>query len=382
MAAITRDDIQELVELSAEPCVSIYMPTNRETDQQDANRICLKNLIDDVADELNESGQQRLAAVLLQPARQLIADGRFNVDQQSEGLALFLSPNGQRMLRVPLRLPEKAVVGSRFYLKPLMPLISSDGTFYVLALSLDQVRLLRATRDSVEEVNLGDTPQGIEEALRFDDPEKSLQWHPSSSPVAIRDDVHHGHGAVEQDRKADIKRYFDMVDDGVTIVLREETAPLVLASVEYLSGFYREANSYEHLVEEVVTGNPEMDSNDELRRKAWQIVEPLFSQTRDDDADRFRTLQDDEQASSELAAVVQSAYYGRVDTLFANCEKQIYGRFDPETGDVERLPADADDATELVDFAALHAFLNGGTVYAVEAQDVPAASPVAAIFRY
>jgi hypothetical protein len=37
----------------------------------------------------------------------------------------------------------------RFHLKPLLPLLTGDGRFYILALSQNQVRLLQGTRYSV-----------------------------------------------------------------------------------------------------------------------------------------------------------------------------------------------------------------------------------------
>jgi len=41
------------------------------------------------------------------------------------------------------------VVSDRFHLKPLLPLLTGDGRFYILALSQNQVRLLQGTRYSV-----------------------------------------------------------------------------------------------------------------------------------------------------------------------------------------------------------------------------------------
>ncbi|RPJ11944.1 MAG: hypothetical protein EHM37_10145 [Deltaproteobacteria bacterium] len=40
---------------------------------------------------------------------------------------------------------ELAVVSHRFHVKPLLPVLTSDGTFYILALSQNQLRLLEGT---------------------------------------------------------------------------------------------------------------------------------------------------------------------------------------------------------------------------------------------
>jgi hypothetical protein len=40
------------------------------------------------------------------------------------------------------------------------------------------------------------------------------------------------------------------------------------------------------------------------------------------------------------------------------------------------------DVEDLLDFAAVQTFLNGGTVYAVEPEKVSAETPLAAVLRY
>lgn len=62
---------------------------------------------------------------------------------------------------------------------PLLPLLSGDGRFYILALSQNELRLLQATRYSVSEVDLEGVPESLSTALRYDVPEESLQWHTS-----------------------------------------------------------------------------------------------------------------------------------------------------------------------------------------------------------
>jgi len=90
----------------------------------------------------------------------------------------------------------------------------------------------------------------------------------------------------------------------------------------------------------------------------------------------------DERASSDLDTIVPAAYHARVDVLFVAVGVQRWGRFDPNTGQVHvRETAEPGDE-DLLDFAAIHSILNGGTVYAVAPANVPGAAPVAATFRY
>ena len=62
--------------------------------------------------------------------------------------------------------------------------------------------------------------------------------------------------------------------------------------------------------------------------------------------------------------------------------QQLWGEFDPDTMTVDLHPEPEPDDEDMLDFAAIHTLLNGGTVYAVEPEKVPDEAPAAAIFRY
>jgi len=62
--------------------------------------------------------------------------------------------------------------------------------------------------------------------------------------------------------------------------------------------------------------------------------------------------------------------------------QQLWGKFDPGTLSVDLHPEPEPDDEDMLDFAAIHTLLNGGTVYAVEPEQVPDAAPSAAIFRF
>ena len=116
--------------------------------------IRLKNLIRRAEESLVAAGIRRPdASEVLRPARELIEDEAF-WRHQSDGLALFLRTGWFRCYRLPLRFEETVVVSDRFHVSPLLPLLSGDGRFFVLALSENEARLLAGTRFAVHEVNV------------------------------------------------------------------------------------------------------------------------------------------------------------------------------------------------------------------------------------
>jgi hypothetical protein len=364
------------------------MPTHRAGREIQQDPIRLKNLLGEAEERLLAGGlRTSKAQELLEPAEKLLQDSLF-WQRQSDGLAIFLSSGEFRYYRLPFDFEELVVVTDRFHIKPLLPLLSGDGRFYVLALSQNEVRLLQGTRYSVSEVALEGAPESLAEALRYNDPEKRLQFHTSTitpGGKGERPAIFHGHGVASADDPKDyISRYFHQVDETLQDLLRDEQALLVLAGVDYLHPIYKEANAYPYVVDEGIEGNPEELSAEELHERAWAIVQPLFLAAQTEAAAQYRQLAGagSEQASNDLKEVVPAAYHGRVETLFVAVGLQQWGTFDPETNTV-RVHEEAEPGDEdLLDFAAVQALLNSGTVYAVEPEKVPDEAPLAALFRY
>lgn len=393
MQLIEKEELKALVESAEGTCVSIFMPVTREPDRQDENRITLKNLLRQAREHLAAyDAALRVPDVqrLLQPAEDLLGSGRVWADQGT-GLALFLAPDFSQIYSLPLEFEELVVVGKRFHLKPLLPLFTNNNRFYILALSQNEVRLFQARRYNIDEIELESVPTSLAEALPYEDPEKQLQHRTSrkisgaTSPDGAP--IFHGHEASAQ-KKGVIRRYFREVDAGLRTLLANEDAPLVLAAVSYLIPIYRDANTYSHVVEDGIPGNPEELKPAELRQRAWEVVGPRFAQAQAEAAERFRQLANAGQASNDISEIIPAAYYGRVDTLFTTLNRQQWGTFDHATGDVRLHSEPGPGLQDLLDVAAIRTFLNSGTVYAVDAGAVPRVeaarepSLLAAIFRY
>lgn len=383
MAMISRDELGTLFRSNEGPCVSIFMPTHRAGSETREGPIRLKNLTRQAEKLLTGGGlPSREAKALLEPMERLQEDTLF-WSYQDDGLAVFSSPGLFRAYRIPATPDELVVVSRRFHVKPLLPLLTDDGRFYILALSQNEVRLLEATRRRVHEVELEGVPRSLGEALQYDDKERQLQYH-TPAPVGRGEQaaLFQGHGVGIDDAKTDILRYFRQVDQGLKRLLKDEQAPLALAGVEYLLPIYREANTYKHLVDQGVGGNPEGLSSQELRDRAWTVVEPRFLKARQDAVARYRRLAGTARASDDLSSVVSAAYHGLIEELFVAVGVQKWGVFDATASRVysheEAQPGDED----LLDFAAVHTLLRGGTAYAVAPQEMPARTPLAAVFRY
>jgi release factor family 3 len=385
LSAVTREEIQNLLQNPGRPCVSIYMPKFRAGAETQQNPIRLKNLLRRVQDRLVETGMKDTdAAELMAPVRELVDDQAF-WQTQSDGVALFRSPQVFKTFRLPTPLDENAVVEHRFHLKPLFSLVNGDGRFYVLALSLKNVRLIAASRHGAQEVELPpDVPRSFREALG-DLTRNYTQFQASTSSKTVsRSPIFHGHGTGEDNLKAEIVQFFNLTDKAL-LKYMDRDAPVVLAGVEYLLPRYHETTEHPKVLEEGLTGNADGLSAEELRDAAWEIVEPHFLEDRRKAAERYGDLSGTGRASSRYDEILPAAHDGRIDTLFVARGIRLWGAYDLRKREIhleEDQTTQRNHSEDLLDLAAVQTFLNGGTVYAVPQQEIPDGQAMAAIFRY
>lgn len=386
MDLFRNNDFTELATITDQVCISIYMPTHRVGyEQQDPIR--LKNLLDEVEERLIRGGMRSPdASELLETTRGLLTNNNF-WQHQSDGLAIFIDGKNTITYRLPLDFHELIFIGNRFHIKPILPLLSSDGQFFILAISMNDVRLLEGTRYTVEEIEMENIPTSMREALWFEDPERQLQWHTATQTsfgAGERPAAYHGHGVVENNTKNNILRYFQRVDHGLVNLLQNNDSPLVLAGVDYMLPIYQEANTYHHLIEEGIPGNPDDLSAKELHKRAWYLIEPYFIAAQQRAISRYEELvgMGKGKASNDIQEVVKAAFYGRVETLIVASGIQLWGDFNEKSNTVEIHEEFHPGDQDLLDLAALHTINNRGVVYVCSAGEVPGGGELAAIFRY
>lgn len=386
MNIVSKEDIKRLIAQTSEPCVSIYMPTHRTGQEVRQDPIRFKNLLKTAENQMKEHGfKDTEIKQLLNPALGLLED-IFFWNHQSDGLAVFSSSDKFIHYRVPYEFKESVVVGHSFHLKQILPLISNNGQFYVLALDKSNLKLYQVTRFKISETNPDGVPKSLDEAQRYDDFERQFQLHSQGSPSQIgqRQPMFHGHGqgTDEAQDKRHLLQYFYLVNKGVTRYLKEQNIPLLLAGVEYLLPLYREANSYPFLVEEELRKDPQAMDTAELQKCAWEVMEPIFTREQEEARARFHDSLGTGKSSKNINEIISAAYNGRVESLFVARDQHRWGYFDPNTHEVKFYDNKEIGHTDLLDFAVIYTLLRDGSVYAVKTEEMPVDSPLAALFRY
>jgi hypothetical protein len=407
MEKLTLEQLTEIAQERQNPSFSIFMPTYRAGPETRQNPIRFKNLLRQAEQLLLDNGRgQGEADEFLQSAHDLLNNGPF-WQHQEEGLAVFIASDDFHVYRLPFPVEELLVTDRSYYVKPILPLFTNNGLYYILAISQNDIRLFEGTRHSINQIDLPkETPTNLEEALQFDDPEKQLSHRTGTSQggigrsggtrggdgrqagtgtqggIGTRGAVFHGQG--DEEHKTRIERYFNLVDHGLKEFFREKRAPLVLAGVEYLLPIYHQVSEYANIMEAGVTGNPEGLRPEELQEQAWPLVEPYFRQQLENVVAQYHELVGTGTATDNLEEVVAAAFYGRVESLLVATDSQVWGQFDPDTGKVVHYHDEKkqEDDISLSDFAATKTLETGGAIYALPQAEMPTDAPILAVFRY
>ncbi|MDO8472196.1 MAG: hypothetical protein Q7T05_00060 [Dehalococcoidia bacterium] len=383
MKVLLRKELKELLEQPRELGVSIYMPTSDNGDNQEGP-IRLRNLVRQAEKQLVEAGMRdSVAKHLLAQVLALSEDVFWK--SQGDTLALLVSPSTFRYYRLPFKIPETVLTSERFHITPLVKLFSSDRMFYVLALSQNSIRLIQCSRDSLRNVTPESVPGSLAEHLRYDSGERQTQYHSgglSSGPAGRGSAIQTGQEGGASRNKDSILSFFTAVDRGLHELLKGEHAPLVIAGVDYLHPLYRQANTYPHLLTGGIEGNPDDMTGRVLQSKGWALVQPYFEEDKTKALRMYRTRAGTGQTTDDLNQVVNEAVDGHVFKLFVAADVQRWGTYDRETRAITVHERQQRGDEDLIEYAAEHSLINGGTLFVMDSGEMPAASPLAALLRY
>lgn len=312
----SRSDVIDLITATPAPGVTILLPMHAAGADTRQNPIRFSNCLGEAEQQLAQSGAStETAQALLQPARALVDDYDF-WQHQSAGLAVFLSEEGMRAHRLPLRLEEHVAVGPRFHAAPLLPLVSEDESALVLTVTASQAHLYRATRDALHELDDVDLPSGIDDDAVENDYEANAQASPPARPNTGSANISHaqvyGEGPPEW-RESRLDDFVQKVERALEHATADEKPRVVLVAGADIIGRLRPSG----LLTADVDVNPESLDDAELHERAWHALHPAVDAARSELLDRYRSLvgSGDDRAASRPGAVRKAAAEGRVDAL-------------------------------------------------------------------
>lgn len=381
MEAFEQDDASGVFETATPPCISIYQPTHRRHPENQQDAIRFRNLLKEAQASLQQQHSAAEATELLTPFRALADDADF-WNTTRDGLAVLGSRDFFRVYRLQRPVEALVVVSDTFHTKPLTKLMQSTQRYQVLGLSRKSVRLFEGDRDTLDEVELApDVARTMEDALGDQLTESNSGYGPLGG--AGKGSVHHGSGGRSDEVDKDDERFFRVVDRDI-LAHHSKTSglPLILATLpEHRDAFHKLSHNT-NLLEQGIDVSPDAVSLDELRQRAWQVVEPFYIERLKSQLEQFGTARAHGLGGETLQTVAEAVVTGRVATLLIDGDRVVPGHVDAETGQVILADIARPDVDDVLDDLASLARRRGSKVFVVPGDQLPAESGVAAIYRY
>jgi hypothetical protein len=383
MDAITLDDLHALVSSHASPCISLYMPTHafgRESEQDPLN---FMRMVDQLQQQLVEqwiSGAE--AQDLLVPLRELVLDTAF-WQQRSDALAVFLSRDLFRRYRLPVNFAASTTVKPRFAIRPLLPLVTEDDHFLLLTLSQRGVRLYEGDALAITPRGVPKLPTNLKSILEMDAADQLSKQLLMASADSTSPDLmaSYDRQCMRNARRTEIVNYFRSVDAALHPHLQDQKIPLLIAGVPYLIPLYREVNRYTHLASQHLEASSDYLPDFVLHKLAWQIMRQIFTQQRQWQIERILRSASGTPCLTDILTLLPEAAAGSVDSLLLAQDAQLYGTFDPATGELNIDCDGRPESEDLLDLAATETLRHRGNLFSLPRDAMPHGSSIAAVLR-
>jgi hypothetical protein len=382
MNFVTNDFADGILTTPESPCLSLYQPTHRHHPDNQQDPIRFRNLLKALAGSLDRKYRTRDIRPLLEPFETLAGNESF-WNHTLDGLAVLSSTGIFRVYRLQRAVPELAVVADSFHLKPLLRILQSADRYQILALSRGKVRLFEGNRDTLDEIDVAPAAaEAIAQAQQADLKEANLGvWtHGSDSGTS---GVYQSQGSEDRAVDSAAERFFRTVDRAVLKHhSRASGLPLLLASLPQHQSVFRRISHNPLLMRAGIEIDPNALDVEELRQRAWRVVEPDYLERLTALVEMFGSARAKGLGSADLTRVADSAVSGRVATLLVEAERHIPGRIDADTGEVTLDDLAKPEVDDLLDDIAELVLRNGGQVVVVPAERMPTDTGLAAIYRF
>lgn len=365
--------------------VSIYFPVDPEITDARTHLDRVKGLFARAEEELRARGaSSRQCDTVLQPGRNAAAQIDFRA-HRAPSFAVFSSTNFARAFALPIAVPAEVEVGHRFYIKPLLPLINSGPSYFVLALNASRGRLLECYEggwiDRTPPALQRPPDVGAESDFQETNAGNPATPHRRTAANAVGS---HTYESPDEVRKTQIIEYLRRASSAVADALKADHRPVILVADPAIGGHFRKLTGLRQLAPEGVSANPNGLGNGRLAEMARAVHRSPERSARDEVLDKVnaRANAGDPAVATHLNDIVSAAHFGRVDAVVVAADDAVWGRFDDASGvvTVHGRPQREDD--ELLNEIVSETLRKGGRAFALSRQELPRQSLAVATLRY
>lgn len=392
MDFFSRTDLEELLEASRDPSVSIYLPPGPGGPDPERDRLRFRAALERAQAELEkEDGRFADGDESLEALAPLARDREAWVG--SGGVAVFHAPGFVRRYRLPVEFPDLVVVAPTFHTKPMLEYLQAPDRFWILELGQGQVRLWRGDARTARPLEDTPLPTDMDSALGYEygrDPEVVHRGTRPGSTAARNQSggsvgAFHGHGAGHDDREPSLKRFFRAVDDALVELIGPDRDPVILAAVAEHHPVYRSLTRLQNLGSRGIEGAIRDWPADRVHEAAWPIALEEVEARIDTALELWERSYGPGKAEVDVGNLGPLAVAGRIRALLTEKDRRLWGHLDLDTGRIEVLQDGGDDpdpsAVEVLDELSELVISKGGSTLILPADRMPTESGAAGILR-
>ncbi len=348
--------------------MTLLIPARRPGAQGGSREVVVNDLVRSASEQLHAHKWGVPPAQLTGPLEEFAATVE---DTGGDGLAVFCAPDYFLVASAPGVETAAAVVANHFRVAPFVAAVQAPQDFYILGLNRRHMRLLHYSHGRCEAVHLPDSVPADEDAFNaFDKPDHELRNRSSAgSGQGSMGAVVFGMKTDNDSRREYAHHYYLAVDRGLKDTVKD--TPVLLAGLHEEALEFRRAAKHCKLLDTVVEGNPDHVTPAQFAPAAARAALEHYHGHGDAVIAKYREMTDRSRTMEGARDVWKAAAAGRVHQLCATEGVEV-------PGDIQQPHSHED----LINAGIAETLKNGGEVFLLPKDRMPAESPVAAILRF
>lgn len=355
-----KETLNRLKKVVSDCAVTLVLRTYRTHPENSKDSIKLKNMASEVRQRLESEYDVATAKKLGDKLDKLI--GEIDINYNQEGLVLFVDANHAEFVRLPIELNDRISIDTTFTTRSLFRALNLETRYYLLMLSKDKARLLRASGDKLEAEVDGDFPIENE------------NLHPKSRTE----------GAIDERVDNLQLEFFNRVDKKVNAVHQKEPLPIYIAADSMSYGQYlKMADRPNTIYGEVALENKDGKASNSIK-EVWQAIKEQTTARNLSRKDELSKAVNGGKVLSDYTEIWQAVEEGRGQTLFV--QEGLYQPARVEDNQIQLIDKvdinSKEDVDDIIDEMIEKNSFSGGDVVFLPEEELKDFQGLALVTRY
>lgn len=355
-----KETLNRLKKVVSECAVTLVLRTHRTHPENEKDSIKLKNMAAETRQRLEKEYDAATAKKLGDKLDKLIEeiDIRYNL----EGLVLFVDADHAEYVRLPIKLNDRITIDDTFTTRSLFRALNIETRYYLLVLSKDKARLLRATADN------------LEDEIGEDFPMENEDLHSRSRAEAAR-----------AERQSNLQlEFYNRIDKAVNRVHQSESLPVYIATDSTSYGQYMKvADRPNTIYGEVALENKDAKASN-IIKEVWPSIKEQTEKRNLSRKEELSKAVSSGKVLSDYTEIWQAVEAGRGQTLFVQEGLYQPARLkDDQIELIEKADINSkEDIDDIIDEMIEKNSFSGGDVVFLPADELKDFQGLALVTRY